>query len=454
MKIFLLLFIGVFAMAEQINIPYPHPNYDNDLINKEIINGTYMAAISMQIRNSRTGEERYVYVPDSPDIIQKSEEGKEPDGTDVNSISDEPIIYDRNKSLEDAVLPVKVDVGQEKPMIVSTAMCPQDITYLGNIDISTSIYKNVSRYDDGINKFLVIYEKTNDGSSSQNTDGDIYTFYKYVGTDKTKLFDVSVDDYGTPTFIYSIGKRNFFFSTDGNLYEYSDAGFAKRITISIYEVVPFMVMDGNKIYVVGMHGTIHLQNVDNGDIITSNFSSSSSIAGSRSTAYGYNYFVTNLNAYYVEDGEIKQIKGDNSFYSASAKIRFDYLDSYARSSLMHFNEKHNIYKYPFAHIPSYGTNYLEDSKEAFFSVDYNDRIFYTKDYVNYKDTGIIATGHHYSGDIYHYIANFENYVYIINYNKMDVFQINKWGYQIPRSDLGELFAKDGLINRGINIIGD
>ena len=453
MKSFLLLILGVLAMAEQISIPYPYPNYNDELLAKEIVNGTYMASINMMIRNSQTGEERYVNVPDSPDIIKKLETSKEPDAINVNAIDDNPIIYDRNKSLEDAVLPIKKDVGDPIPLIVSDAMCPQDIEYLGDTELQSSIYKNVSRYDDGINKFLVVFEKTDDGSSSQNTDGDIYTFYKFVGLDKTKLFDLAVDDYGTPYFIYSIGKRNFF-KAGGKIFEYSDAGFTELLTVSINEVAQFMIMDKDRIYIVGMHSTIHLQDVDSGDIIDSDFKASSTAAGNRSTAYEYNYLISYSNTYYVEDGEIKKIDGDNSFFSASAKIRFDYLDSYARSSLAHFNEKHNIHKYPFAHIPSYGTEYLEDSKEAFFSIDKNSRIYFTKDYINYKDTGIEAVGHKLSGNIYYKIANFEDYIYIISSNTIQAFKINKWDYRIPRSDLGELFAKHDMINRGINKIGD
>ncbi len=453
MKSFLLLILGVLAMAEQISIPYPYPNYDDDLLAKELINGTYMASISMMIQNSQTGEERYVNVPDSPDIIKKLETSNEPDATNVNAIDDNPIVYDRNKSLEDAVLPIKIDVGQEKPLIVSEAMCPQDIEYLGDTELQRGLYRNVSRYDDGINKFLVVFEKTDDGSSSQNTDGDIYTFYKFVGLEKTKLFDVSVDDYGTPYFVYSIGKRNFFKAGE-KIYEYSDAGFTELLTVSIGEVVDFMIMDNDRIYIVGMNAKASLQDVDSGNVIESDFRASRLEAGNRATAYAYNYFVAGLDTYYVENGVIKKINGDASLFNASAKVRFDYLDSNARSSFIHFNEKHNIHNYPIASIPSYGTEYLEDSKEAFFSISYGSKIYYTKDYINYKDTGIEAVGHKISGYIYYRIANFEDFIYIISADTIQAFKINKWGYQIPRSDLGELFAKHDMINRGINKIGD
>ncbi len=443
-------------MADQINIPYPYPNYGNDLLAKEIVNGTYMASINMMIRNSKTGEERYVYVPDSPDVIEDLKTGNKPDATNINAIDDNPIVYDRNKSLEDAVLPIKKDIGDPIPLIVSTAMCPQDISYIGSIDIPTVSYstymKTVSRYDDGINKFLVTFEKTDDGSSSTNTTGDIYTFYKYIGTSKTKLFDVNVDDNGTPKFIYSIGKRNFFYSGN-SVYEYSKDGLLKLLDVTINELVPFMLMDNGRIYIVGMHGSIHLQDVDNGNVITSDFSASRNTTGNRSSAYDLNYFTTSDAVYYVKNGVIYK-KNSKDYFGATAKIRFDFLQSALTSKLFHYNEQHNIHKYPFARVPEYAVEYLGDSKEAFFTVSRSKEIFYTKDYVNYRSTGVSADGIPLLFNAHFLIANFENYIYIIGKNKMEIFKINKWDYQIPRSDLGELFAKHDMINRGINNIGD
>lgn len=433
-------------MAEQISIPYPNPNYDDDLLAKEIINGTYIASINMMIRNSKTGEERYVHVPDSPNIIDGAENGRLEDYT-VNNLSDEPIIYDRNKSLEDAVLPVKVDVGDEIPKIVSTAMCPQDVEYIGNIEAQPFVIKNYSRYDDGINKFLVIYEKTDDGSSPLNFDGDIYTFYKIEGTAKTKLFDFSVDDYGRPTFIYSIGKRNFILA-GGKVYEYSKDGFVERLTVSIYTLLPFMVRDGDKIYIVGIHGNIQLQNVDDGSIIDSGFHSDGFSNLTRASAYADNFFVEGVNTFYIEDGVLNKIKGHMSFFASTAKLRFDYLVEHYFAK---YNESFNIYTYPRARLYSYYVTYLEDSKEAFFTVGQDKKIYYTKDYVNYKYTGVNTSETYFTE---YKIANFEDYVYIIGRKKIDVFKINRWGYVIPRSDLGEEFAKKGMINRGFNVIGD
>ena len=458
MKFFICIFLGVFAMANQISVPYPYPNYDDDLLAKEVVNGTYIASINMMIHNSKTGEDRYINVPDSPDIIETMKDGRVPKATDVNSIDDNPIIYDRNKSLEDAVLPVKKDLGRDIPMIASLAMCPQSLSYVGEfsakIDYST-YRKTVSRYDDGINKFLVIFEKTDDGESSQNTDGDIYTFYKITGTEKTKIFDVKADDYGVPLFIYSIGKRNFFYSNNNKIYEYNNNGFLELLEVGINELVPFMIMDSeNKIYIVGYHGTIHVQDIDSGSIISSNFSVSRDSTDNESSAYGYNYFRNNRDTFYIKDGEIYKIDGI-SFYGSSAKIRFDYL--YQTRKLVHFshfNEKNNHFDYPFCSVPSKGVLYLEDAKEAYVTVGKDNKVYFTKDYVNYKNTDIEIDAQEFLYNTNYIIANFEDYIYIIGANKVYSFTVNKWSYQIPRSDLGEEFAKHNLINRGINVIGD
>ncbi len=452
MKSILFLILGVLSMAEEISIPYPHPAYDDNLLAKEIINGTYIASINMMIKNSQTGEERYVYVPDSPDIIKDMERGNEPDATDVNNVSDDPIVYDRNKSLEDAVLPVKVELGREKPMIVSTAMCPQNVEFIGTVDVSNEIStyrKNVSRYDDGINKFLVIFEKTDDGSSSENTSGDVYAFYKFSGVDKVKLFDVNVDDFGTPLFVYSINKRNFFYA--GNkIYEYSEDGFTKILQVGIYEVVPFMISDGDNVYIVGMHGTISLQDVDNGNIATSDFSASSASRGNKKSAYDDAYFMTNSNTYYVDRGEIKEIQGLD-YFASDAKIRFDYIRD---GKVLHYNEKHNLHDYPKASTPASKICYLGDAKEAYFSIGPSGEIYYSKNYISYKSTDIIQKGTSFLYNYSYAIANFSDYVYTMSKTKLNVFKINKWGYPIPRSDLGELFAKHNMIDRGYPVIGD
>jgi len=439
-------------MAEEKSVPYPHPTYDDNLLAKEIINGTYMASISMMIRNSQTGEERYVNVPDMPDIIKDMERGKETNAADVNSVSDDTIVYDRNKMLEDAVLPVKVELGMEKPKIVSTAMCPQSIEFIGTVDVSIEIstyIKNVSRYDDGINKFLVLFEKTDDGSSSENTSGDIYTFYKYLGVGRVKLFDVSVDDFGTPLFVYSINKRNFFYA--GNkIYEYNEDGFTNILSVGIYEVLPFMISDGESVFIVGMHGTISLQNVDNGNIINSDFSASRSSLGNKKSAYNDAYFMTNSNTYYVDRGEIKEIQGLD-YFASDAKIRFDYIGD---GKILHFNEKHNIHDYPKSNTPASKICYLGDTKEAYFSIGTDNKIYYTKDYINYKYTNVAQEGTQLLYNYLYTIANFSDYVYTMSKTKMNVFKVDKWGYVIPRSDLGELFAKYNMIDRGYPIIGD
>jgi len=444
-------------MSNQVSIPYPYPNYDDDLIAKEIVNGTYMASINMMIQNSKTGEDRYTHRQVMPDILETIIDGKEPKATDVNSIDDNPIIYNRDKILEDAVLPIKKDVGRDIPMIVSTAMCPQDLNFIDTIEqkVLYSTYQNsVSRYDDGINKFLVLFEKTNDGESTQNNDGDIYTFYKILGTEKTKIFDVKADDYGVPLFVYSIGKRNFFYSDDNNLYEYSKDGFLKLLDVGIYELVPFLVIENNNIYIVGYHGNIYLQNVDNGEIISSDYNVSRNSTDNMSSAYGFNYFRDNRNTFYVENGEIKKLNGV-SFYGASAKMRFDYL--YQTRSLVHFtyfNEKNNHFDYPFSKPPAYGILFLGDVKEAYVTVGKDGYIYFTKDYVTYKSTGIKASGKSFLYNTSFFIAIFEKYIYIIGMDKIDVLRVSNWAYNIPRSDLGEEFAKHDLVNRGFNVIGD
>jgi hypothetical protein len=118
------------------------------------------------------------------------------------------------------------------------------------------------------------------------------------------------------------------------------------------------------------------------------------------------------------------------------------------------NEKNNHFDYPFSNVPAKGILYIEDVKEAYVTVSSDGEIYFTKDYITYKSTGIIASGSSFLYNTLHLIAIFENYIYIIGSDKIDVFSVEEWKYSIPRSDLGENFAKNDMINRGINIIGD
>ena len=447
-------------MAEQIKIPYPHPNYDDDLLAKEIINGTYMASINMMIRNSQTGEERYVHVPDSPDIIKEMERGNEPDATNVNSVSDDPAVYDRNKMLEDAALPVYKDVENEEPIIISTAMTPKKIEYFGRVDVvigGTSIDDDslwASRYDDGINSFLVIAEIIDDRGTGGSDDDNIVGFYKIVGLDKIKLFEFDEKEYGMMRSIYSIGKRNFIISSDSysdimTVFEYNEDGF-----IEIREVQGAfsenLLRDKNNIYLLSIikddndNTHIKIVNIDTGEIIISDFTIDYDIRRKPIESVLNNEFeFSQSGAYYIKDGKIYD-KGEK--YTPFAKTRFDYIRFYGFP--MNVNEKRGNYRYPKAnHSYKAACRYLGDVKEAYFSA-IGDSLYWSRDYVNVKKIDIPNPTKHDS------IAITKDYIYVLTYNLIDVFKVNEWGYVIPRNDMGELFAKHGMVDRGEAVIGD
>ena len=448
MKFILLIVLGLNLMAQE-KIPYPYPNYDTDLMAKEIINGTYMASIKMMIRNSQTGEERYVFVPDSP-IIEDMQVAKEIKEIKVEGIDSNITIYDRNKSLEDAVLPVYVDIPDKEPLIVSRAMCPQGLTYVTTTDDTYGFL--IARFDDGTDDFFVGVDKTDDGSSSTNTDGDIYTFFKHVGATKTKMFDVNVDDIGTPHWLYATHKRNFFYA-GGKLYEYNESGFSVAFTSELAKTKPIdniMAAEGDNIYLLSFHDMLRAENIITGEILeldTQQSISSNSIY--YISAYSEAYFGGNSSWFYIKNGILHDNLKPKKYHKATMKVRFDY---HNENKPANYNFSKGVDDAPRTRRPSSSSFLLLDEyigiKEGYVAVSAK-TIYFTKDYKKYINSGI-------SADSASSIIITKNYMYFYRSGKFVIVSVDGWSYKLPDGRYAELFLKNKLADRFYDMpyIGD
>lgn len=438
MKYFIALLIGIKLMAQEIT-PYPFPNYDSDLIAKEIVNGTYMASIKMMIKNSQTGDERYVFVPDSVPLVEDSKKGARETNNSVEYISDTPI-YNRDKILEDAVLPKYTDIDDDLAIIVSYAQCPQKLEYLGE---QAGVLNQVARFHSGNEKFFVGIETTDDKETINQGD-DIVTFYRFKGMEKTAMFTVDLNEIYV-SWLYSVGDRNFF-SSGASIYEYSSTGYTKLIDLGDAIVnLPFILMDGDSFYAVTFFdGNLIATDIDTGYKIQvdTDFSISSKYQVS---AYGKNIFYTDNFLAKVEDGSIVIKDNYKKWEHSNVKVRFEYLDDNLATK---FNIGHGHPIFTKSKRPSSREETLLGLKEGYISIE-NNVLFYTKDYKNYLTTDISIKNNA-------KIAIFDDYIYLYETNKLVIVKVDGWSTKIPSDKYAELFAKNKMLNSQISIprIGD
>lgn len=427
----LFLALGISLMAQE-KIPYPFPSYGSDLIAKEIVNGTYVASINMMIKNSKTGEERYVYVPSSPDVIEKMQSGEQITEVREESLDTEYSHYDKNKSLEDAVLPVYVDADNKEPTIISRAMCPTGLTYVDELKESSPT-PYTARYDDGTEKFLVI-AKNYDKSSA---------IYKIDGMEKTELVSIPKEkdtNSAIISWLCSVGGRNFF--SDGiSVHEYSGGGYQKVFTSSLVSEKGVarqrIVRDKDDFYLVFTFAdSIFLENIDTGEVLSIIANSNIGEPLVQNSAYGDNCFtLRNGTTIMVKDGVLTEVK--KGWHKSMLKYRYDY-------DLSKINlRKYGVPHYPKAKPPigiHSGTDYI-GIKEGYVFARLNGgethRIYYTTDYINYIDTEVEA--------FVDWIVITEKFIYFGG-SSITVMSVDGWTYKAPDGRYSEQFLRNGLSN--------
>lgn len=438
---FIIIFILWINIMAQEKVPYPYPNYNDDLLAKEIINGTYYASIQMMIKNSQTGDERYVFVPDSPEVIDDAIHSKGHKPKRIESYDQNMSVYDRDKMLEDAVLPKYVDVDEKEPIIVSKAMTPTDISYVGELNIR---YRHITRFKNNNTSFFVGVQKTSDGTSSLNLDGDVYTFFRHDGTARTKMFDVgdgtepmSID------WIYSIGNRNFF-SSFNKLYEYNESGFYHLPNASTRGALNIIVRDGNNYYTILTVPSQIAKNIDSGgEILSSGAYYITSGVEHRVSAYKENYFFSSAYTYFVKDGVFGKYEKISGLYRNTHKVRFDYhRDRFPTD----YNLRKGVHDAPKTYRPT-GETKIIGLKEGYVAIGLDDFIYFTKNYKDFIKTGIKSK----RGAS---IVITKDFIYFYYSNSLVVVSPDGWAYEPPDGRYYELFARNGMTNnRGI-YIGD
>lgn len=413
----------------QTAVPYPYPNYNSDLLAKEIVNGTYYASIKMLLKNSKTGEDRYVNVPDSPDIIEKMESGQQVKEVVEQNVSNTPI-YNRDKMLEDAILPKYVNNEEDLPIIVSYAQTPQSLSYAGNQQ--GTLYP-VARFDDGNKKFFVGVETTDTKNTDTESD-DIRTFFKFKGTNKTAMFTVDMSKIYV-SWLYSVGGRNFF-SSGTSIYEYTETGYTKLVDIENSTVkLPFILMDGNNFYAVVYHNSkLFAINVDTGKKISTDLSSMANDKYEVS-AFSANIFYAHSFLAEVKDGKISIKEKYKDWEHSNIKVRFEYLDN---NLVTKYNIRHGHPKYVKSKRPSSRQEEFLGLKEGYISIE-NGVLFYTPDYKSYVSSGISVKNNA-------KIAICSDYIYLYEANRLVIVSVNKWSTKIPSSRYAELYAKNKMLD--------
>lgn len=429
------IFLWSSIMAQEI-VPYPFPNYDEDLIAKEIVNGSYMASINMLIRNSQTGEERYVHVPNSPKVISDAEKTL-PNGNPRPERYDQNMsIYDRDKILEDAVLPKYVDIGENLPEFVSRSMCPQGLEFIAQKD--ESYFKVGSFFQNGEYYFLSV-EKTDDGQSSTNFIDDVYTFYLYNGDTKTKMFDFKESDNNTvPLFVYSIDGRNFMVAI-GKVYEIFDSGFSLISDIKISGIHSFVAKEKGDFFLVANNGaTAKTQNIFTGEVKESQVTQYASSGNSlKLSAYKSNFYHADSLHFYIEDGYVRDNLTPAKYHRATRKVRFDYHDEIYPTK---YNLKNGVPNHPKSRSPSGELTFL-GNKNGVVAVGTDGNIYYTNNFQDYIDTGI------YIGANDAKVVVSESYIYFNRYGKLIVMKPTSWAYERPpRGDYAEMYAKEFMLD--------
>lgn len=430
-SLLLSIFLGVSIMAQEI-VPYPFPNYDEDLIAKEIVNGSYMASIKMLIRNSQTGAERYVYVPDTPKVIRDAEKALDNGNPRPERYDQNMSIYDRDKMLEDAVLPKMVDVGEKLPEFVSKSMCPQGVELIAT---QANSYLAVTTMGRGDNTVFVGIEKTDDGDSAVNTNNDVYTFFRHNGDTKTKMFDFEEET--TNEYVrwaYSTGGRSFFAGAI-KMYEFTEFGYT-ILNNSKSTNAKFVIRDGDDYYTIVSGAVTKAVNIDTGEELPLDSGESISTSSVFTVSVKGDSFATASNYYYIKDGEFKKGTSKNRRFFADKKVRFDYHDGNYPTG---YNLKNGVPNHPKARAPSSSVEHI-GLRDIFVTVGDDDNIYYTKDYQIFEDTGIKSSRNA-------KIVITKDFFYFQSTNKTVILKPTEWAYERPpRAEYAELYAKEKMLN--------
>ncbi len=431
------------AMAQEVSIPYPHPRYDEDLIAKEIVNGTYLASIQMMIKNTKTGEERYVAVPDSPDIIDDAQASRELNAKDAREFDKEVETYDIDKIKELSVLPAKRKAGSTPPQIISGAMCPQGLDYVGETDLVFS-YNSVGSHGLGfIDDSIISYKKTKDNGDPYEIKGNEFTFYSTYGTQTEALFTLKSDDYGYIHSIFSYGNELYYTA----LLDSDSKVHLLKLNLSTLAKTDLLVMDNDYArFLVEYNGELFIPCEDNDGVYVLNIHTGkkfhsgykSNVNGYAFTAFARNVFHYDLAAFEIDDTGLHKI--DGCIKKATGVSRFDYILSYTAPNRCNYNDRYGItHEYPRIENVTF-FNYLGDVKEGYVAISKNDTLAYSKDFIHFTDTGVKVDVR---GINYAYITH--DYIYVGNIH-VKVFKVNGWAYKAPRSDVAETMIKSGLKN--------
>jgi len=452
MKTVIVLLFSVALMAE-VKIPYPYPNYDDDLIAKEIINGTYMAAINMKIKNSQTGDERYVHVPDSR-VEEKAIQNdrsiiKEPD------IDTSMSIEDRDKLLEKSIVPKYVEEPNEMPTLFYKGMCPQKVEYLATVPLG----------------YITIFMTKPDGDRIPfSFDTTKKIGYKWVG-DKTSsfAFPQEYDDYAgkvIPISVFPVaqlGDELLLLDGHGYLRTMNENGVVSE-RLRQWKIINYALTINN------LHGKSYgysytfgkfYEITKDGERAVSGFSHAVN-ANFNSINFGYfanGYFSykhennNEITLYKItENGAIEKIRDfqANNYPSELANYydRFDYGRAYSYGKQAYefsYNLKRGIPNHPSMFRSIKGRGYLKQGAPFFGTLERseNTTAWYSPDMNRIVDTGVLVGS---------YIGMTRDYVYFnalpdgTGVGKMVVLKIKEWGYVIPRGEYAELFAKEGMLN--------
>lgn len=447
------IFAVLFIMA-QIKIPYQNPTYGSDLMAKEIINGTYYAAIDMKITNTQTGHERYIRVEDS--LPEKMSRGESIERVTPTVIDSNIPRVDREKLQEDAVLPRYVDIIDSLPDIASRSQCPTGLTYVGEFEVgevNMIFNKNFYATRDTMYFFSTDYYLY-DSPYTGDPGTPHHVLYKLDGTKKQKVAEFEkkytkitwMDVSDGEIYIYAYNQSNY------EIYKLAGGEFVKVMDTNSY-ILPMVVASKGNHYVIDVSDKTKavFRSIDGGDDIDfvwrdgefridpANYSLYDDFDGEKNIAgSGVVYLMGYDKEPYsiaIIDGKAVNVKERKHFkHKYSNMSRFDFHFGRARFNLMVGKGSYPRARYGETETP------IGDIRSAFILAYHV--INYTRDFVNYVETGIVNS-------VAGRFSITKSHVYIVRDNRVMAIKIDGWSTVIPHAGLAELFAKEGMLDSQI-----
>ncbi len=235
--------------------------------------------------------------------------------------------------------------------------------------------------------------------------------------------------------LYSIGYRNFFYTDDKILYEYTKSGFTKVLDVTIGNLENIMVMDGDDIYLISFGSNeVKAQNIISGNIITLDSEQSTS-NGSYNYVSAFNtaYFGVSPSWFYIKNGKIYDNLNPKDLHKATMKVRFDY---HRTNYPTKYNLRRGIANAPKTRTPSNSNEFL-GVKEGYVIVGTDGIIYYTPNYKNYISTGISAIKES-------KIVITRPYIYFYRSGDLIVVSVDDWSFKVPDGRYAELFNRNKL----------